>query len=84
MTLPQEGPVALGAVRLPEGRRITAVQSTEPVAWVTSERVSNPGRLWLELSRLAGETGLRPLLIRADYAGMPEIQLSEEDVRVKR
>jgi len=82
--LPQDGPVRLGTVWLPEGRRVSAVEEPGPVAWVTRERVPNPGRLWRELSLMAPDTGLQPVLIRDDDQGRPTADLewvSEDGIR---
>jgi hypothetical protein len=61
--------VRLGPVPLPPGRRVTPIRSAgEPVAWVTSVDVPDPGRVWAALSDLRGQTGLVPVLLAGDEA----------------
>ena len=60
-TLPEEGELRLGAVMLPPGRRIVPQEGPgEPVAWVTTQPVPDPGRVWSALSDAHLETGLVP------------------------
>jgi hypothetical protein len=65
-TLPENGELQLGPVRLPEGRQVYGPGYSEgltPVrAWVTREPVPDPGRVWSALSELSGQTGLVPFL----------------------
>jgi hypothetical protein len=65
-TMPPNGELQLGPVRLPEGRQIYGPGHQEglaPVlAWVTLEPVPDPGRVWSRLSGLSGQTGLVPFL----------------------
>jgi hypothetical protein len=62
--LPEDGPVRLGPVPLPAGRRVLAMEGGgQPVAWVTSVDVPDPGRIWSALSGLRGDTGLVPVLL---------------------
>jgi hypothetical protein len=60
--LPDDGEPRLGGVTLPCGRRVDAVYGSAPVAWVTDEPVPDAGRIWWELSAVAAETGLQPVL----------------------
>lgn len=60
--LPEDGELRLGSAVL-QGRRVRAVGGTKPeVAWATSEPVPGVGQIWLELSGLAVQTGLQPVL----------------------
>jgi len=63
-TLPEEGELRLGAVVLPPGRRIVPPEGPgEPVAWVTTQPVQDPGRVWSALSDAYLETGLVPVVL---------------------
>ena len=63
-TLPEEGELRLGAVMLPAGRRIVPQEGPgEPVAWVTTQPVPDPGRVWSALSDAYLETGLVPVVL---------------------
>ena len=63
-SLPHEGEVRLGTVRLPAGKRVTAgYDAAVPVAWVTHQEVADPGRVWAALSASFPETGLVPFLL---------------------
>ena len=63
-TLPEEGELRLGAVMLPPGRRIVPQEGPgEPVAWVTTQPVPDPGRVWSALSDAHLETGLVPIVL---------------------
>jgi hypothetical protein len=75
--LPADGECQLGAVRLPAGRRIVpggwdVPDDTQPVAWVTSTDVADPGLAWSALLDMHPRTGLVPLLIDADEGGEAE------------
>jgi hypothetical protein len=60
--LPEDGPVELGSVKLPPGRRIIP-EDAEPVAWVTDDVVPGPGQVWSALRGLHANTGLVPVLL---------------------
>jgi hypothetical protein len=63
-TLPEEGELRLGAVMLPPGRRIVPQAGPrEPVAWVTTQPVPDPGLIWSALSDAHLETGLVPVVL---------------------
>jgi hypothetical protein len=63
-TLPEEGELRLGAVMLPPGRRIVPQEGPgEPVAWVTTQPVPDPGLVWSALSAAHLETGLVPIVL---------------------
>jgi len=63
-TLPEDGELRLGAVVLPPGRRIVPQEGPgEPVAWVTTQPVQDPGRVWSALSDAYLETGLVPVVL---------------------
>jgi Domain of unknown function (DUF4253) len=62
-SVPPDGPVELGAVRLGEGRQLDG-REPGPLLWATNEPVSQPGLTWLELHYLQAETGLAPILLR--------------------
>ena len=71
--LPEDGDLWLGPVHLRAGRRVQAGfgPSRRPVAWVTSEAVPEPGRVWARLHDARQQTGLLPFLI--DYlSGAPD------------
>jgi hypothetical protein len=62
--LPDDGGVRLGGVVLSGRRAYTEGLwgGGRLVAWVTEGRVPDAGRIWLELSDLATQTGLLPVL----------------------
>lgn len=60
--LPEDGELRLGPVTLPAGKRLFTV-APEPVVWATNQPVSEPGRLWSQLSSLLPVTGLVPILM---------------------
>src|SRR5215813_11720025 len=63
-SLPEEGELQLGLIKLPAGRRVHAdYEARVPVAWVTREAVPQPGRVWAALSAIQQETGLVPFLL---------------------
>jgi hypothetical protein len=63
-SLPEEGELQLGPVRLGAGKRIHAGFDTRaPVAWVTREAVPDAGRAWAALSDARQDTGLVPFLL---------------------
>ena len=63
-TLPDEGELRLGAVMLPPGRWIVPQEGPgEPVAWVTTQPVPDPGLIWSALSDAHLETGLVPIVL---------------------
>ncbi len=63
-SVPQEGELRLGAVLLPAGRWIVPMGGPgEPVAWVTTEPVSDTGRVWSALWDAHAQTGLVPVLL---------------------
>jgi Domain of unknown function (DUF4253) len=63
--LPGDGELRLGPVALPPGRRVIP-DGHEPVAWVTSQAVPDPGRAWAGLHDLHSDTGLVPVLLPDD------------------
>lgn len=69
--LPEEGELRLGPVALPPGRRIVP-DGHEPVAWVTSRAVPDPGRAWAELRDLHSGTRLVPILLPDDAVAESE------------
>ena len=63
-TLPEEGELRIGAVMLPPGRWIVPQEGPgEAVAWVTTQPVPDPGRVWSALSDAHLETGLVPVVL---------------------
>jgi hypothetical protein len=74
MELPEDGALRLGLVRLPAGQRralnrpadkriqVLPPRADTPVAWLTDEPVSDPGRVWSELSEATAGTALVPFL----------------------
>lgn len=69
--LPEDGELRLGPVVLPPGRRIIP-DGHEPVAWVTSRAVPDPGRAWAALHDLHSGTGLVPILLPDDAVAESE------------
>ena len=73
-SLPEDGELQLGPVRLPAGRRIIPLdEDTDaplpPVAWVTSQLVPDAGLVWSALSGVHHETGLVPVLLADEEDG---------------
>jgi hypothetical protein len=63
-SLPDDGELRLGPVRLPAGRRISAGYGYgAPVAWITGQDVPGAGLAWAALSDAQPETGLVPVLL---------------------
>src|SRR5690242_18741157 len=63
-SLPEEGVLRLGPVRLPAGKQIRAgYGSGGPIAWATLQEVPGAGRVWAALSRAHSQTGLVPFLL---------------------
>jgi hypothetical protein len=75
--LPADGELRLGGVTLPAGRQVDAAFSSGPVAWITDEPVTGAGRIWRELSAMAAETGLQPVL-HASPGWIPGYDPSED------
>jgi hypothetical protein len=65
-SLPDEGELRLGPVRLPTGRwtYVHGSPREAPVAWVTSDLVAESGRIWSELTQVSARFGLVPFLAR--------------------
>jgi len=62
-SLPGDGELRLGPVTLPAGKQVRAgFGRAVPVAWVTSQPVQEPGRVWAALSSAQPDTGLVPFL----------------------
>jgi hypothetical protein len=61
--MPADGPVRLGSVKLPEGRRLPLWPGAVPRLWVTSGPVPRSGELWQELSAMSRDTGLVPIVL---------------------
>jgi hypothetical protein len=57
------GPVQLGPVQLPVGRRLFGWDDDAPRLWATCEPVRNAGRVWRALADLHGDMGLMPILL---------------------
>jgi hypothetical protein len=73
--LPQDGELLLGQVRLPSGERVHALgpgRPADPVAWVTSGPVPEPGLTWSELSGISSQTGLIPFIADNLYEDEPD------------
>jgi hypothetical protein len=69
-SLPEEGELRLGAVMLPAGRRVIPMDGPgEPVAWVTTQPVPDPGLAWSALSDAHPQTGLVPILLTSGEEG---------------
>jgi Domain of unknown function (DUF4253) len=61
--IPADGPVRLGSVQLPAGKRLAAWDDPTPLLWGTCEPVGDAPRVWQVLSDLAPDTGLMPILL---------------------
>jgi hypothetical protein len=82
--LPADGEISLGPVRLPTGRRVIGEDAGEPVAWVTEQAISAPGRVWSALREVHAETGLIPVLLdpwdsREDFYFFGDVDPGEID-----
>lgn len=76
--LPGDGELRLGSAVL-QGQRVRAIGGDTPeVAWATSEPVPGAGRIWLELSGLAVQTGLQPVLWSLQGVPMRSPQKAEQ------
>jgi len=63
-SVPEEGELQLGSIRLPAGKRVHAgFERPIPVAWITAEAVPEPGKVWAALSAARQQTGLVPFLL---------------------
>ena len=79
--VPEDGPLQLGAVRLPPGSRITPWEGDgQPAAWVTDQPLPDPGPAWSALSDMHQETGLAPILLQDEEAGERFFFLQPYDV----
>jgi hypothetical protein len=79
-SLPQEGELQLGPVRLPAGRRVTPDEHDGPVAWVTERTVPDPGLVWSALADLHGETGLVPVVLNDEADEYDDLFMEPRDV----
>jgi hypothetical protein len=66
--VPGDGELRVGSVRLPPGKRVSGTRSARggeavAVAWVTTDDVPEPGRVWAALSEESAATGLMPFLL---------------------
>jgi hypothetical protein len=59
-SIPPDGEVSLGSVRLPAGTQLSGLDDT-PLLWATSAEVPNAGSVWLRLHEMQHETGLAPI-----------------------
>jgi hypothetical protein len=66
--LPEDGEARICSVPLAAGARHYA-EDGQPVAWVTTEPVTDAGRMWLALSDAQPDSGLVPVLLHAAAAG---------------
>jgi hypothetical protein len=66
--LPEDGPLHIGAVDLPAGRRVAPAEEpdADPVAWVTDRPLTTPLPTWTALAEISGQTGLQPVLLADD------------------
>jgi hypothetical protein len=72
--IPPDGPVRLGSVQLPAGKRLAAWDDPTPVLWATCELVTDAPVVWQVLSGLHPDTGLVPILLsflRDGHEGRP-------------
>jgi hypothetical protein len=77
--LPEDGPVQVGPVGLPAGRRQYADDDGQLVAWVTVDPVPDAGLTWQALSAAQAGTGLVPVLLQPapDDDGPPYFGFSQ-------
>ncbi len=61
--VPADGPVRLGSVQLPMGKRISEWDDAPPRLWATCESVPDAGPVWQELADMHPDTGLVPILL---------------------
>lgn len=61
--VPADGPVRLGSVQLPVGRRLSGWGEDAPRLWAASEPVRDAGRVWQALTDMHPGTGLVPILL---------------------
>lgn len=61
--MPADGPLRLGSVGLPTGKRLSGWDDDGPLLWATSEPVPDSARVWQELSDMRPDTGLVPILL---------------------
>ncbi len=61
--MPHDGPIRLGSVGLPTGRRIFGWDDDAPRLWATSEPVADAGQVWRELAGMIRDTGLVPIVL---------------------
>jgi hypothetical protein len=62
--LPEDGEVQFGPLVLPPGQRIVPMDGPgEPVAWVTTRPIPDPGLAWSALWDLHQQTSLVPVLL---------------------
>ena len=58
--VPADGPLRLGSVQLPVGRRISEWHDAPPRLWATIQPVPNAGQMWRALTDMHPGTGLVP------------------------
>ena len=61
--MPADGPVRLGSVQLPFGKRLFGWDDEAPVLWATAEPVPNAAQVWKLLAGMGQDTGLTPFLL---------------------
>jgi len=64
--LPGDGPLRISGVEVPAGTRKHSADDGQLVAWVTDDPLPDAGARWLSLSAVHAETGLVPVLLKAD------------------
>jgi Domain of unknown function (DUF4253) len=74
--IPEDGPVRLGSVQLPDGRQLSDGYADPPLPllWATNEPVPDAPRVWRVLTGMHHETGLVPILLaflRGGHEGRP-------------
>src|SRR5215467_5357172 len=79
-SLPENGEAQFGAVRLPAGRRVIPPEHGEPVAWVTSHTVPDPGLVWSALTDVHGENGLVPVVLNDEDDVVDDLFMDPCDV----
>jgi hypothetical protein len=72
--LPRDGELRIGAVTLPAGQRVFDVGGG-PVAWITSQPVTDTPRAWAMLTDAHDQTGLLPVLLMPAPGLCPEDEL---------
>jgi len=61
--VPEDGPLQLASVQLPDGKQLTGSDDSAPLLWASSEPVPDAGQVWRVLTDMHKDTGLVPILL---------------------